>query len=397
MTENAFYPHLRAPRPGARRAARAADARHGGSFFLAATALAYETRAQAVAWFPPRSRRAAADRSPGAHVRASCCATSCSTPLLGGIALLAVLARGRARPQRCSSPPRRLRRGDALALRRRQRCRGGSSGTSPSSSCTSASFPCSRSSCSALAAGAVDRAGARVRRRHGRRSLRSWPSRWRRSRRSRAAAHRGAQPLLRRAARSSRALVLWIERGMPRPPRRDRGGRGGDRGARRRLFPYERFIDTSATSGHVRRCSRSWYDRDLVRAPAENIRWLVAGAARGRRARAAGLAPLPRLLGASRRCVVPALPRRDAAGRQRDAARVDRRALPGHHASPTATGSPAIVGSATPTGRRPLDGRRRPAHRLNENEFFNRDVGPIYTTERAVPGGLAADARGGRP
>ncbi len=57
----------------------------------------------------------------------------------------------------------------------------------------------------------------------------------------------------------------------------------------------------------------------------------------------------------------------------------------------------ALVGSSDPRRVAVLWTGATDRLTVNENEFFNRDVGPVYTTNGPVPGRSCADARHGRP
>ena len=153
------------------------------------------------------------------------------------------------------------------------------------------------------------------------------------------------------------ALLVWVERGAPRPRRRARGRRRGSPPCCRALLP---FADADRRQRRLRH----------VRAPA-----VVDGARVGDPARPA-LAGRARRLRAPRRSrsrscrrraaiVLPrararVLRRHDAAGRRTHARGLDRRALPGDHARPTATGSTA---STRRRGGGDLDGEAADARR----------------------------------
>ena len=99
MTENAFYPRLHVARVRARARARAADAASGSSSCSALCALAFLTRAQAVALVAAVLDGAAPARLDRARAPAPARASgSRSTAIVGAGALLVGRRRGRARP-----------------------------------------------------------------------------------------------------------------------------------------------------------------------------------------------------------------------------------------------------------------------------------------------------------
>ena len=179
-------------------------------------------------------------------------------------------------------------------------------------------------------------------------------------------------------------LVLWIERGMPRP-------RGATAVAAvgvvalAAAVPYERFIDTSATSDTFGVLAL-WSTAVWLQVAAGDIRWLVAGAAAVLVA-AAALGPLRlwwALPGAVFLLYLGAMQPVDS--------RTQRASIGALFQGITKSDRDwitAIVGSSDPRRVAVLWTGATDRLTVNENEFFNRDVGPIYTTNGAVPGGLA--------
>ncbi len=245
---------LRAARPGARRAARAPTARHGGVLSRCDRPCVRDTRAGRRRG-ARRAARAVADRSSGAP-------TARAPPLQAALRRSRRNRRarrprgGRARPQRVVAP-RCLRRGDALVVRRRDGVE-----VAPLAPLR-ASAVCRRRS--RVRSGPTLRPGegvverrARGRRRHG--VARCVPGRRGRSVRVAAerAPHRRAQSLLRCAP------ALHVSRAVDRArhapaPRCDRGGRGGSRcaGGGRSVRAVHRHV---GDLGHVRR-ARALVDR----------------------------------------------------------------------------------------------------------------------------------------
>lgn len=179
-------------------------------------------------------------------------------------------------------------------------------------------------------------------------------------------------------------LVLWIERGMPRP-------RGATAAAAvgvvalAAAVPYERFIGTSATSDTFGVLAL-WSTAVWLHLPAEDIRWLVTGAAVVLVAVAALSSPrlwwaLPGLvfllyIGAIQ--PVDSRTKRASIGAVfQGITRSDRDWIT------------AAVGSSDPRLVAVLWTGATDRLTVNENEFFNRDVGPVYTLNGPVPGGLA--------
>ena len=381
---------LPARRARARRAARAADALATVRASSRARRLRTRRAPRPSRCSPPRSLAPLADRCSSATARELARRSRCSTPPSADAVLvvLAELARGRSLSSLLGAYARR----DALALRRRRRVARGSSGTSPSSISMSASSRSPRSSSSASAEGAVARPSARSSPRRSRWSrllavevaaFASQPS---------VAAHRGAQPLLRRAAAlhaasccgSSAACRARAPRLVAAAVRRRRARRSRSRtsGSSTRRPPRTR----SACS----RCGR--LQRSGCISLPRDIRWLVAGGVprslrrRPRRLRRVRLWwRLPGVL----RCSTSARARPVDSSTQRASigavfqgiTRPDRDWITAIVGSPTASASPSLWTGATDRLT------------VNENEFFNRDVGPIYTTNGPRPGRARPDAR----
>jgi len=179
-------------------------------------------------------------------------------------------------------------------------------------------------------------------------------------------------------------LVLWIERGLPRP-RIALAVSAVGVVALAAAVPYERFIDTSATSDTFGVLAL-WSTAEWLSVPAQDIRWLVAGAAVALVVIAALTPPrfawaLPAIvfllyLGAVQ--PVDSRTQRASIGAVfQGITRSDRDWIT------------AAVGSSDPTRVAVLWTGATDRLTVNENEFFNRDVGPIYTSNGPVPGGLA--------
>jgi hypothetical protein len=179
-------------------------------------------------------------------------------------------------------------------------------------------------------------------------------------------------------------LVLWIERGLPRPRVVTAAGLVAVT-ALAAAIPYERFIGTSATSDTFG-VLMLWSVAEWFGIHAEDIRWfaglvalvfLVAAALLPRRA-ALALAALP--LAVSLVAIQPVDSRTQRASIGAVYQGITR---------PDRDWITAIVGSGDPTRVAVVWTNTTDRLTVNENEFFNRDVGPIYTTAGPVPGGLA--------
>ncbi|HZP72228.1 MAG TPA: hypothetical protein VFA97_02510, partial [Gaiellaceae bacterium] len=198
-------------------------------------------------------------------------------------------------------------------------------------------------------------------------------------------------------------LVLWIERGLPRRLVVAVPAAVGVV-ALAAAVPYERFIDTSATSDTFG-VLMLWSVAEWLGVHAEDIRWLVAGVAVVFLAiallvprRAALVLPLL-ALAVSLVAIQPVDSRTQKASIGAVFQGITR---------PDRDWISTIVGSSDPNRVSVVWTGLLDRLTVNENEFFNRDVGAIYTTNAPVPGGLAqtpitldrADGRfvaGGKP
>ena len=337
-------------------------------------ALAFLTRAQAVALVRRRARRADPARPDRARPAACACGRSRRSTGSSAAARRARARRhGRARPL-AALAARRVPRRDGERLLGQRRPATTCSGTSPSSISTSASSRsprCSRSG--SRRAGSPG--GARVRRRDAAAS----PSARRGGRRLRVgavAAHRGAQQLLRRAARADRAA---------RPARAATSSRvAAGRSSRRRwspascpvAIPFARFVTTSAISDTFGLLPWWWLqDQGIHFGPLRFVALGVGLAVEPPSCSCPGVAAVfPALV-----LVVP----RAGVGRRRE--RTSR-----HPRRPRAPCSPAFArrtrnGSTAPSAVRRTSrssgttpGETRP---LWNNEFFNRSVRTVYTVD----------------
>ena len=157
-------------------------------------------------------------------------------------------------------------------------------------------------------------------------------------------------------------LLLWIERGMPRPRAAAVGCRSRCRRARRgcSVRAVHRHV---GHLGHVRRACALV---DGALAASSRARHPVAGRRSCRGARGSGRACSAAPLVDPPELRLPALPRRDPAGRHPDEASIDRRALPGDHALGPGLDHRRRRVERPSARRRPLDGGDRPAHRERE-------------------------------
>jgi Dolichyl-phosphate-mannose-protein mannosyltransferase len=179
-------------------------------------------------------------------------------------------------------------------------------------------------------------------------------------------------------------LVLWIERGLPRP-RVATAVAAVAVVVLAGAIPYERFIDVSATSDTFD-VLMLWSIALWFHLHAEWVRWVVAGAALVFVAvalvvprRYAVVLPLI-ALGLSLLAIQPVdsrMQRASIGAVFQGIARPDRDWIS------------AIVGSGDPQLVSVVWTGATDRLTVNENEFFNRDVGAVYTTNGPVPGGLA--------
>ena len=183
-------------------------------------------------------------------------------------------------------------------------------------------------------------------------------------------------------------LVLWIERGLPRPRAALAIGAAAVvvlAGA----VPYQRFLDTSATSDTFGVLAL-WSLALKLSIHAEDVRWVVAGLAA---VFCLVAAFLPRRLWLILPTLVLAL---YLAAVQPIDARTQRASIGAVFQGitrPDRDWITAIVGSSDPTKVSVVwtGGRTYQPDALVvfQNEFFNRAVGNVYTTNGPVPGGLA--------
>jgi dolichyl-phosphate-mannose-protein mannosyltransferase len=179
-------------------------------------------------------------------------------------------------------------------------------------------------------------------------------------------------------------LVLWVERGLPRP-RAAFAVTAVTTVVLAGAIPYERFIDTSATSDTFG-VLMLWSVAEWFGIHAEDIRWVVAAAAAVAVCaavvvpRRAGLALVLVPLGVSLLAVQPV----DARTQRASIGAVFQGIT-----NPDRDWITAAVGTSDPTRVAVLWSGATDRLTVNENEFFNRAVGPIYTTNDPVPGGLA--------
>jgi hypothetical protein len=183
-------------------------------------------------------------------------------------------------------------------------------------------------------------------------------------------------------------LVLWIERGAPRP-RIVTPVAVAAVAALAAAIPYERFIGTSATSDTFG-VLMLWSVAEWLNVHAQDIRWLVLGVALVFLVVAA---LVPRRFAWA--LVVPPLLISLLAVQPVDS-RTQRASIGAVYQGitrPDRDWITAVVGASDPTKVAVVytGGQTNVPDRLtvNENEFFNRDVGPVYTTNGPVPGGLA--------
>ncbi|MGZ4333395.1 MAG: hypothetical protein ACXVRJ_03895 [Gaiellaceae bacterium] len=179
-------------------------------------------------------------------------------------------------------------------------------------------------------------------------------------------------------------LVLWIERGLPRPRVPVAAG-ALVAIVLAAAIPYERFIDVSATSDTFG-VLMLWSVALWFGIHAQDIRWVVGAAAVVFVAlallapRRAGLALVLVPLAISLLAIQPVDSRTQRASIGAVFQGITR---------PDRDWITAIVGSGDPQRVAVVWTGATDRLTVNENEFFNRDVGPIYTTAGLVPGGLA--------
>ena len=179
-------------------------------------------------------------------------------------------------------------------------------------------------------------------------------------------------------------LVLWIERGLPRP-RIVAPVAAGAAIVLAAAIPYERFIATSATSDTFG-VLMLWSVALWFHIHAEDVRWVVGVAAFV----FVGLALLtPRRFGFALAAIPLAI---SALAVQPVDSRTQRASIGAVFqgiTKPDRDWITASVGSGDPRRVAVVWTGQTDRLTVNENEFFNRDVGPVYTTNGPVPGGLA--------
>jgi len=178
---------------------------------------------------------------------------------------------------------------------------------------------------------------------------------------------------------------VWMERGLPRPRATIAVAVAGSV-ALAATVPYERFIGVSSTADTLMTLPL-WSLSNWFTIPLENLRWVVAAVALAF-ALAAALLPrrvrivLPLLVLALYIAVVQpvdARTRKAAVG-----------ALFQGIGNPDRDWIDAAVGTDATVGA--LWSGRNDRLTINENEFFNRSVGPVYHLREPVPGNLAETA-----
>ena len=179
-------------------------------------------------------------------------------------------------------------------------------------------------------------------------------------------------------------LVLWIERGLPRP-RYVTSAAAVVAIVLAAAIPYERFIDTSATSDTFG-VLMLWSVALWFRIHAEDVRWVVGAAALV----FVALAVLtPRRFGFALAVVPLAISLLAVQPVDSRTQRASIGAVFQGITRPDRDWITAIVGSGDPKRVAVVWTGQTDRLTVNENEFFNRDVGAVYTTNGAVPGGLA--------
>jgi hypothetical protein len=179
-------------------------------------------------------------------------------------------------------------------------------------------------------------------------------------------------------------LVLWIERGLPRPRVAFAVG-AAVAVVLAAAVPYDRFIGTAATSDTFGVLAL-WSVALWFHIPAEDIRWVVGAAALVLVAAAAVISRRAAL-------VLPAIVLLLYVGAVQPVDSRTQRASIGALfqgiTRPDRDWISAIVGSTDPKLVSMVWTGATDRLTVNENEFFNRDVGDVYTTNGPVPGGLA--------
>ena len=182
-------------------------------------------------------------------------------------------------------------------------------------------------------------------------------------------------------------LVLWLERGLPRPRVATAIG-GGAVVALAAAVPYDRFIGTPATSDTFGVLTL-WSLAEWLHIPAGDIRWVVAG---GALVVVAFAALGPRRLWVLLPLLVLAL---DLAAVQPVDSRIQRASIGAVFQGITRSDRDwitAAVGSSDDGRVAVLWTGVTDRLTVNENEFFNRSVGTVYTLNGPLPDGLAQTA-----
>ena len=180
-------------------------------------------------------------------------------------------------------------------------------------------------------------------------------------------------------------LVLWIERGLPRPRAMVTVPVALAVAGLAAAVPYGRFLDTPATSDTFGVLAL-WSTALWLHLPAGDLRWLVAAAAAVLVA-AAALGPARLAWGLPALVVLLYLGAVQPVDSRTQRASIG--AVFQGITRPDRDWITAIVGSHDPTLVSVVWTGATDRLTVNENEFFNRDVGAVYTTNGAVPGGLA--------
>jgi Dolichyl-phosphate-mannose-protein mannosyltransferase len=179
-------------------------------------------------------------------------------------------------------------------------------------------------------------------------------------------------------------LVLWIERGLPHP-RLVTPAAAVVTVVLAAAIPYERFIATSATSDTFG-VLMLWSVALWFRIHAEDVRWVVGAAAL---AFVAAALLVPRRFGIATAAIPFALSLLAVQPVDSRTQRASIGAVFQGITRPDRDWITAIVGSRDPSRVAAVWTGHTDRLTVNENEFFNRDVGAVYTTSGAVPGGLA--------
>jgi hypothetical protein len=183
-------------------------------------------------------------------------------------------------------------------------------------------------------------------------------------------------------------LVLWIERGLPRPRPAIWFAVAGVILLAAAL-PYARFVDTSAVSDTFD-VLMLWSIAVWVHEPLTTLRWIVTGAAV---VSVVVAVFIPRRYGLALVALPFALFVLAAQPVDSKTQRASIGAVFQGITRPDRDWITALVGSSDPTRVSVVWTGGQTNHPdamvVNENEFFNRDVGAIYTTNGPVPGNLA--------